>query len=784
MTATIRLTGAGKVFCVSTLGLLAGCGSGSSGSSGPGAGTPVLAYGETGFVYLTGVVAPPLAPLSQPAGVDQYTVAPALPAGLVLDATTGTIAGQPSAAAPSTVYTVTATGAGEPLQFSLELEVRASFGAPRFAYTLDWDNSRIQTWRVDGQTGQLFPGDTSVTDAFPFRAKPDPLGRFLFVTHFGTGNLGVYRIDAETGALTLAQLLSVGSAAFELLVSPDGRFLYVADLGVDVVAAFAIDPLSGLLTPNPQLLAIGDPSGLAISQDGLTLYVASLSGDLVGAFELDPVHGGIVSSRGSVATPGPFGLALTPDETGLFTANFGADAVTAIAIDPGTGQLTRIDSYFSGQEPVAITVDPSGARLAVASFGGERVESFAIAGDNSLSPIETIELDGAATNLVDLGIGGSLVAPLYDLGLLAATLPDTTPGSLRAGPRNLTSGFPIDFVPVRTSRSASLVPDHVYSANTTSGTVASFGFGPAAQLLDAVGQPLATFGKPSGLDLDRDGEVLYVADQLAEQVLGFERNAASGTLSSTTIDGFAGVLTRAVVVSPTTDRLFAIGNEGLSNFAVGNGGALTKVETVAAGLAPNDVVVSQNGRFVYVANRNSGDVSAYRLQGANLVEIQGSPFDNGLTSSPRSMALSPDGQLLAVASADLNEVRVHAIDGETGALTTIQDLGVGIEPRDLCWSLDGRVLYVAQFGDNSVAVLDRSGNDTLTVRNSILAGLGTIAVHLDESGERLIAAGFQSNSLEVFAVAADGGLAVLDSTSAGPGAGVSGLESKGRWQDL
>jgi len=64
---------------------------------------------STPVVYATGVAIAPNVPFSGGGAVLGYTVAPALPAGLSLHATTGIFSGTPTATSASTVYTVTAS---------------------------------------------------------------------------------------------------------------------------------------------------------------------------------------------------------------------------------------------------------------------------------------------------------------------------------------------------------------------------------------------------------------------------------------------------------------------------------------------------------------------------------------------------------------------------------------------------------------------------------------------------------------------------------------------------
>ncbi|QDU68280.1 beta-propeller fold lactonase family protein [Engelhardtia mirabilis] len=782
---TNRSTGTGNFFLLAlgaTAGSLAGCGGSAGVPAGPPAQVPTLTYSDGSFVYLADVIGPAITPVSQPSGTTGFSISPPLPAGLLLDPLTGAITGIPTDPAAPTVYTITALGAD--LTADVELEVRDSFGAPRFAFGLDWGQGRIQTWRVDGESGELVAGATSPADQFPFRGAADPLGRFLYVAHFGTGSIGVYEIDQETGAATIVQLLQLGSATVDLTISPDGRFLYAADFGLDVVALFEIDATTGLLAPTAQLLPISDPSGLALSSDGQSLYVASLTGNLIAAFDLDPVSGGFVSARGTVMTPGPFDLALTPDGSGLYTCNFGVNAITAIGID-GAGVMTRLDSYLTAAQPVSLSASMGGERLTVSTFAGGTLESFKILADKRLTATSVLSTGGNMASVAELGVADRVLAPLFDRSLAATALPATALAALVDGTREMAAGNPVDLIPVSTSRPATLAPDRVYSANISAGDVSALAFDEVLAQLDSIAAPKAAGAKPSDLAISPDGRFLYVAEELAGQVLGFRLDSTSGALSQPIATANAGFLVRALAISGNGKRLIAAGNSGVTLFDVDvTTGQVVELDTTPAGLAPDDVDLDASGRFVYVANRNSGDISVFDTSSGSLIEIAGSPFDNGLTSGPRSLSLSPDGGLLAVSSSNLNRIRVQRVDRNTGALSFAQDLIIGLDPRGLDWSLDGRNLYVALADANAVAVVARADNDALSLVTTHSAGLDTKSIDVDPSGELLYAAAFNSNTIEVFAIGAAGSLTHVDSAPLGAGAGPDAVLSRARWRDL
>lgn len=758
---------------------LAACGGGSSGTA-----VESFSYAEDGFTYLTGVVAPTLQPTGVLSGEVTYSVTPALPAGLTLDETSGAIEGEPTGAAAAAIYTVTASAASGTYSDTVTLEVRESFGTARFAYTLDWDGARVQTWRVDAETGSLTRGNTVPSDSYPFRAVSDPLGRFLYVSHFGTGTLGTYQIDADNGDLTLLQLLPVGSAAFELAMSPNGRFLVSADVGTDIVASHAIDPDTGLLAPSLSAIVVHDPSGLALNAAGDRLFAASITDGSLASYAVDRTTGQILGQLDSVSTPGPVGIGLAGDEGAIYTANSGVDALSSFSVDLNTGELALIESVFSGEEPVAVIVDTTGTRLSVANLGGRQIESFNIAVNRKLQLIDTIALPGSATNLIELPVVDGLLAPLFDEQLISLTRYDEVENLLIDRSVQAASGRVSDLTLVATSREATLTPRHVYTANLGAGDVQALAWNPLSNQLETNGPSIATGGKPSDLALSLDGSQLLVADQMDAAVLALSRDLQTGELDLPGANGPAGPLTRALAINPKDGGILAIANGGLTQFDLDNDGSLSSVASVAAGATPEDLVISPDGRFAYVANRVSGDISAFAIGEGQLTELPASPYSDGGVSSTRSVALSPDGRLLAVSAGELDRIRIFEVDRATGELTFQQDCHVGDDPRDLTWSLNGRRLYVALYRDNAVAYADRKVDDQLILRGSLVAGEGPLGITLDPSGEQLFVAAYDSDTVEVLDIAPDGALTRSDSFPAGNGVGPAAIATLGVWNDV
>lgn len=93
-----------------------------------------LSYALDPALYTVGVTITPNTP-SLAGGADSFTVAPALPAGLSLDKTTGAITGSPSAAVAATGYVITAVGPTATVKDTVTITVSATPPpAPTLAY--------------------------------------------------------------------------------------------------------------------------------------------------------------------------------------------------------------------------------------------------------------------------------------------------------------------------------------------------------------------------------------------------------------------------------------------------------------------------------------------------------------------------------------------------------------------------------------------------------------------------------------------------------------------------
>ena len=135
--------------------LLAACGGGASGPRvTPAVGPRALTYGSNPAVYTLGQVIPANGPTWAGGDITSFSVAPTLPAGLVLSPVSGVISGTPASLKPVATYTVTGTGPGGSTQAAVSLTVvdvppAISYGSSSYVFT----TGQAMATLVPGNTG-------------------------------------------------------------------------------------------------------------------------------------------------------------------------------------------------------------------------------------------------------------------------------------------------------------------------------------------------------------------------------------------------------------------------------------------------------------------------------------------------------------------------------------------------------------------------------------------------------------------------------------------------------
>jgi 6-phosphogluconolactonase len=122
----------------------------------------------------------------------------------------------------------------------------------------------------------------------------------------------------------------------------------------------------------------------------------------------------------------------------------------------------------------------------------------------------------------------------------------------------------------------------------------------------------------------------------------------------------------------------------------------------ATGTQPSSITVDESGKFAYVANDVSNDVSAYTIDSTTgaLTALVASPFAAG--SNPTAVIVDPSGTFVYVANFNGggtpggNNISAYTINANTGALTPVtgSPFATGMNPSSVRTDPSGKFLYV------------------------------------------------------------------------------------------
>jgi 6-phosphogluconolactonase (cycloisomerase 2 family) len=225
----------------------------------------------------------------------------------------------------------------------------------------------------------------------------------------------------------------------------------------------------------------------------------------------------------------------------------------------------------------------------------------------------------------------------------------------------------------------------LFVANSNSDTISAFTVGSSGALTPVAGSPFPVFASPFRLALDSTNTLLLASDNNSPQVSSFTVNSV-GAVSRVGGSPFRALgVANWLTVNPSSQFLFASSSDALTTggavevFAIGATGSLSQVlpSLFPAGRNPQDLVLTADGAFLYVANQQDDTISAFSVgAGGSLVQISGSPFPGG--SSPRALTIDSAGKFLYIANSSSAKISVWSINSTTGLLTTVSGSPFGI----------------------------------------------------------------------------------------------------------
>lgn len=312
--------------------------------------------------------------------------------------------------------------------------------------------------------------------------------------------------------------------------------------------------------------------------------------------------------------------------------------------DPASGVLTALPgSPFAGGPGVTwIAVHPSKQFLYTANSGQSDLSLYDIASDGTLNEVTPRTQVVGIPVFLAIDPAGSYLYVACD-GPSSVTAFSIAPSGTGQGTlTQVGEPYQIGTAPL----SMAITPDGnvLYITGTSSsvqpGIVQAFSLN-AGVLTPIPGSPFTTGRTPQGMAISPDGSFLYVAN-----------------FSDNTISEFA--------IEPSDKSLPA--------------GSLTQLEGSPVGetyQGPLALLVDNSGKYLYVANKTSGNVAGYSISsGGTILVLANSPFGAG--GNPSFLAADPSGNFLFVGTQGGNpQVQSFSLSTSTGTLVSVANYGVG-----------------------------------------------------------------------------------------------------------
>jgi len=272
---------------------------------------------------------------------------------------------------------------------------------------------------------------------------------------------------------------------------------------------------------------------------------------------------------------------------------------------------------------------------------------------------------------------------------------------------------------------------------------------------------------------------LYVADEAGKMLRSFSIDGANGALSQLDETPTTGGPVYVSVDSTGKYALVAYYGEGqVEVFALGADGSLgASVDTENTGDAAHSIVLSPDGRFAFVCNKDSNSISQFQFDATTGQLAANSPASVTRAGGPRHLAFHPNGQFAYVINELAGTMTAFAYDEDAGTLSELEtesavEVGFAgtLAAADVHVSGDGKYLYGSnRSGDASSLALFSIGTDGRLEPQQTTSTHGKTPrnFQLAPAGDVLVVANQDSNQLAQFRLGATGELTFSATTEAG-----------------
>lgn len=314
---------------------------------------------------------------------------------------------------------------------------------------------------------------------------------------------------------------------------------------------------------------------------------------------------------------------------------------------------------------------------------------------------------------------------------------------------------------------------YAYVSNQGAGTISVYSTNSNGTLSPITCPGCAPGGSPNNIAITPNARYLYITDVTNDVVLPYQINAG-GTLTKIACSGSncaTGSEPYYDTVSPNGRFLYVsnTGDNTISVYAIGSDGSLTAVTctTCQTGSSPEEISLTPDGRFLYEPNYGSGS-------SASTISVFSVGTDGALTpvscsagcatgDGPEALMITPNGRNLYVANAAGDSISAYTIAAD-GTLTPVSctTCTTGSLPTSMAIAPQGNALYAANGSSDSVSPFTIGTTGALTPipcsGSNCTTGSFPNATAISPGGHFLYTLNASSQNLSIFAVASDGSL--------------------------
>lgn len=363
----------------------------------------------------------------------------------------------------------------------------------------------------------------------------------------------------------------------------------------------------------------------------------------------------------------------------------------------------------------------------------EILVTIAIAPKNA--PPTNLKFTVTQPNPVTGMVTGTITATDADGDVLMYSGPATTD----KGSVVVAEGGTFTYVPTAAARNAAAAPGAPQAAKTDNFAVTvTDGHGGSATVSlsvsispAAASGPTLTPGATASVGntplrgvVSPDGKFVYVVNN-DDGSLSIVDTASNSVVKTVTGIGDKPV---DVAISPDGKRVYVVSQtksgtfttNGIGVVAVVDAASQTIVKTIAVGRSPVAVVVSSDGKRVYVANEEPNVSGTGDIFNTGMVSVISTDTDGVVATIaagylPADLVVSPDNTRLYITnlgpSAD-SPSGISVVD--TTSLQTLRHIAVGINPNRIAVSPDGTRLYVTDWSSEKLWVVHTATNSVLS----------------------------------------------------------------------